>query len=260
MYKWYYETLKPSSLGMNVSWFVPKHTISFLYANIYYANNQYTWLLDLVRIHNPDVVMFVEYDSWHMQNVSPVLEKKYSYKNRYTGKNKYEWDIIYSRLPVTIFPTKIISGRSYNHICLYSWSIVSKSSCLVDVLLVHTTAPISSTHLRKRNNQLNRLVKDLSIIKKSYKPKTLSLVLGDMNISPWSTAYTVLQSGMNANAQVNVSTRISPWEGTWSFFSMPYLTSHIDHIWTNKPGRIKTIRPIDVPWSDHDWFVFTLSL
>ena len=68
-----------------------------------------------------------------------------------------------------------------------------------------------------------------------------------MNISPWSVEYKKLHKGLDLFGFNNVSLRTSPFDGTWSLFSFPYLSTHIDHVWTNKPTRIRTIQTINIP-------------
>ncbi len=69
--------------------------------NIRKNNYNYSGLLDTIDIHNPDVLMMVEYADHHDDVLAPSLRKTYPYSNRYSWSMKHIGTIVYSKYPIT---------------------------------------------------------------------------------------------------------------------------------------------------------------
>jgi endonuclease/exonuclease/phosphatase (EEP) superfamily protein YafD len=74
------------------------------------------------------------------------------------------------------------------------------------------------------------------------------LMMGDFNVSPWSIYYKNFASTMTwlDNITKNFTTLF-----TWNVSFLPFLQSHIDHIFVSKDIVIWDIEKVNTPGSDH---------
>ncbi len=228
-------------------------SLSFFYANIYYQNNQIDSLLNTITQKNPDIIMLVEYSKTHDELLTPILQKDYPYISRYRGSKWYDGDIIFSKIPMKSID-HTIRPWSFSHVTL------TIHNHILDIALIHTSAPVSQHYFTMRATQLEELD---NLLQSHYTREQLQwrdlIVLGDFNLSPWSSYYThQLQIPLQQLWLTNITTDlsrtsyISQLPYTWCYKDLPFICSHIDHIWSSN-ADIK-LQQIIVPWSDHTWF------
>lgn len=103
------------------------------------------------------------------------------------------------------------------------------------------------------------------------------IMVGDLNISPWSAYYHDFTKGLSGNLEN--ATQYFPLLFTWSLGNMlkihqdfeflptwlkqslAYLPlwSHIDHLFISPQVKLKYLKRIQFPGSDHSGFVFDIE-
>lgn len=229
-----------------------QNTLSILYSNIYYQNTNLSWIIDTIESHDPDVVLLVEYAKMHDTTLTPILRSSYPYTTRYIGSKWYDGDIIFSRYPFQKIPHDDTPG-SFSHISL------DKDGTIIDLALVHTSAPVSTDFFMMRNTQLAELIDILHTHYNYTTPPHPLMMIGDFNISPWSIYYQSLNTELQQLWLTNESTTISTTQYlqttiplTRCHDQLPFICSHIDHVWSTHPTHLQQIH---ITGSDHYGFV-----
>lgn len=240
------------SLDTNTTISSGNQSISFLYANIYYKNNSFSWLIQTIEKYNPDIILFVEYAKIHDDWISAMLEEEYPYMNRSIGGKHYDGDIVFSRYPLKKIEHEFDRwSRSFSHILIYP-----DKALPIDISLVHTSAPVSVEFFEMRNEQLKKLVISLKEYYRNSESNTFSLrriVIGDMNITPWSYFYPQIDRSFVDLWLINYlsdSKYAISFSKTWCHQYLSFLCAHIDHLWYSGTELHTSIVPL--PWSDHD--------
>lgn len=235
--------------------------LSFLYANIYYKNKNFSWLLSTIETHNPDIILLVEYAKKHDDALSTILKKEYPYRSRYVGGKHFDGDIIYSRYPLRKIDHEMpLWSRSFSHVQVQKLP----NSQLLDIALVHTSAPISPLFWEMRDDQLDKLQDVLSQYytgKNNLSDKDV-VVLGDFNVSPRSPSYLSFSQNIKVLWLHNFSLDLAKtnyhnlFPYTWCRPELPFVCSHIDHVWSDSASM--RLQKIDIVGSDHDGFIWYL--
>ncbi len=225
--------------------------LDILYANIYYQNENLSWLIDSIQRHDPDIILFVEYAKIHDEALTSIIRQSYPYVSRYVGKRWYDGDIIFSRYSLDKVNHPLNPG-SFSHVQL------TKNDTLYDLLLVHTSAPVSKGFFEMRNRQLDELHSIITDYMKAY-PESNIIIAGDFNVSPWSHYYRIFDTSLQHLGVTNQTTALSHTTYdetkiplTRCHEQFPFACSHIDHIRSNIPLSLSQIR---IDWSDHLGFI-----
>lgn len=229
--------------------------LKIFYANIYHQNPYTQQLLEQIQQENPDIVMLVEYAQLQDNAISSLLQEEYPYVSRLLGVRGYDGDVIFSRSPL-----ETISHD--NTSLLFSHIKTRHQSRDVDIILAHTSAPVSQPLFSLRNTQLNELKDILQEYISNELPSNIILA-GDLNITPFSSYYQGFENSLLSSGLKNLTRDLSstsyttriPYTRCLHNFSM--ICAHIDHIWSNRGGNL---RILEVVWSDHHGFVGTIKL
>lgn len=229
-----------------------KTEISFFYSNIYYKNTNFSWLINTIEIHKPDIVMLVEYSKNHDEELTPILKKEYPYKSRYVGQKWYDGDIIFSKYPLKNIKHNVYPG-SFSHV-----NIEYKNKNY-DFALIHTSAPVSEHFFKMRNTQLDELSNLLQEYYTTWKQDNPIFLLWDFNITPRSSYYTSFDTDMKKIWLDDITTDKSltfydtPFPYSRCHASLSIACSHIDHVRSNTKSL--SLQKITIPWSDHYGFI-----
>lgn len=204
----------------------------------------------MIDTYNPDVVMFVEFADHHDENLKPFLAERYPYINRTSRSKKFVWSMVFSSYPVDDLADDFVQGA-----WRYGYFSIQTVNQLYYVYLVHTSSPISPINYRMRNEQLATIHADIVTHQPSRKDAPI-LLLGDLNVSPWSVFYQRFVEDLDW--MMNVTRRLSPIFTRHLRF-LPFVASHIDHIFSNNPAMIHDVEQVDVPGSDHIGYFFHLQ-
>ena len=231
----YFYNVDVNQVQENMTWW-----LKILYANVYEKNTNYTWLKELIEKENPDLIMFVEFADHHYSN-STIWSQKY--------------------LGNMVFSKKKIDNRADSFpqwAWRYGYFSIDHNDKPIYFYLVHMSSPINKKYFDMRNKQIDYLFKNFSMHQNAHRIENDKVVaLGDFNTSPWSSFYRNFAKWFEWE-YINI-TRSLPIAFTWKSNILPFLSSHIDHVFVNKPVKIFDFSVISIPWSDHRWFLFSIK-
>lgn len=223
-----------------------------MYANIHKDNIAYEAIQKTISDTNPDIIMFVEFADHHYDNLKDFLQSTYPYTNSTTRSKKFVGSMVFSKYPLT--------NKAYDFpqgMWRYGYFSLPYAHHEIYFYLVHTSSPDSYAHFLMRNEQLTTFVQDIKQHESDRKHDDI-VAVGDFNITPWSSYYSILSDAFSGNL-TNMTKRL-PFLFTWKFKIFPLFQAHIDHVWTSSSLIVKNLRSISMPGSDHKAFLFTLQL
>jgi len=223
--------------------------LKVLYANIYKDNTEYTWLQDVIEKNDPDLLMFAEFTDAHYQNLQDFFKKNYPYVNRTSWSQNFIWSMVFSKRPIDNLIVNYPQWmRRYGYFSMNLWGED------IYFYLVHTSSPTTYEYFTMRDTQLKQLSDDFLLQAKNRDDDSNVIVVWDFNLSPRSFYYKKFALALS---NMQDYTRNAPILFTWKFAPLPILWSHIDHLWTSSWTILDNFQTIDIPWSDHKWFLFT---
>lgn len=247
---WFYNQNDASiRLNDNEKW------IKVFYANILYKNTDYKSLQDKIVQEDPDIVVLVEFSDEHEDEMKAFFKDNYPYMNRNSWSTMLAWDVVFSKFPIRNPKTIWIWWkwvRKYSYIDIDCEWYIQNCENGVDLYVVHTAAPVSTTNFKMRNGQIEQLENDFSK-KKSDVPY---LVIWDFNLSPWSYYYSKMTKDRNL---VNALIFQSP-NYTRSLLQQWIFRSHIDQLFISPNIKISQVKIENLIWSDHRSFTFRFWL
>ncbi len=149
-------------------------TVKILSSNVRRNNTHHQQVLDLISKETPDVVTLQEVDDVWLEALKP-LDKTYPY--RQIIKVSYQERLsLYSRLPI------ITSHEKYYGIYKIPVLIVTLNvnGHPLTVYTTHLISPTTPRDAQARNQALIQLAQEI------HSAKEPGVLIGDMNISPWS--------------------------------------------------------------------------
>ena len=220
--------------------------INVLYSNILYKNHNYTGILDWINKYDADVVLMVEFTDEHYQNMKENLHDKYPYSARTSWSQKYFWNVVFSKYPIDNLTDNVDQWTwRYSHFNL------KQDDKNYYFYLVHTSSPAAYKFFTMRNKQFNILMNDFEKHDLEQSQNNHVMVLWDFNVSPWSIYYKKLEAVMSGFKNMTKNFRIL---FTWRIKSLPFIISHIDHIFIDDDSVVSNITKLNTPGSDHRWF------
>ena len=220
--------------------------INVLYSNILYKNHNYTGILDWINKYDADVVLMVEFTDEHYQNMKEILHDKYPYSARTSWSQKYFWNVVFSKYPIDNLTDNVDQWTwRYSHFNL------KQDDKNYYFYLVHTSSPAAYKFFTMRNKQFNILMNDFEKHDLEQSQNNHVMVLWDFNVSPWSIYYKKLEAVMSGFKNMTKNFRIL---FTWRIKSLPFIISHIDHIFIDDDSVVSNITKLNTPGSDHRWF------
>jgi endonuclease/exonuclease/phosphatase (EEP) superfamily protein YafD len=220
--------------------------IDILYSNILYTNDNYTGLLTWINEHNPDMIFMVEFTDEHDDFLWEKLKKDYPYSARTAWSEKYFGGVVFGKKPI-----KNLTHKVNQWAWRYSYFNTNYDEQTYDIYLIHTSSPITYSNFLMRNRQFDTIVKDYIIHKQSRNNNDKVIMLWDFNVSPWSKFYKDFKN--NLSWLTNITDRFSTLF-TWHVSFLPFLQSHIDHIFVSDNLKVGNVEKINTPWSDHRGF------
>lgn len=232
--------------GTTQSW------LTVLFANIHKNNTQYSAITWLISRYDPDMLMFVEFADHHYTHLKDFLKTHYPYTNSTTRSKTFVGSMVFSKYPLTNkaddFPQWM---WRYGYFSLpYQWQQRY-------FYLVHTSSPDTYNHFLMRNEQLTTFVQNFDAHKVERKHDNI-VVVWDFNITPWSAYYPLLTHSFSGQL-INITQQL-PLLFTRKFASLPLFYAHIDHLRASPSFHVSSFSSFTFPWSDHNAFLFTLSL
>ena len=230
-------------------------TLKIFYANIYYQNSHTATLLEQIQSYNPDIVMLVEYANLQDQAIGEALQEEYPYTSRLLGVKWYDGDVIFARTPLETI-------QHDNTSLLFSHVKTRHNSRDIDIMLAHTSAPISQRLFKLRNQQLDELHHTIHSYISDNHPSNM-LVAWDFNITPFSSYYQWFEGSLASLGMRNITRDLASTQYdstipyTWCLQNLRIICAHIDHLRFNQQAKLERI---PIVGSDHYGFVGTLRI
>lgn len=217
-------------------------------ANIWYKNKQTEEIQKFLENENADIVMLTEFTNDHFIALQDYFDKNYDYQSMkiedlsfpYTGK------VVFSR-----YPLRDIKDSNHTFDELFLENNVDIDGNSVELVMVHTTAPVNENYFSSRNAQLEYFQSEI-ITNLGNK----ALITGDFNISPWSPRFLEMDRQLNSFEMNRVHT--NEFDYTWKYHNNGFFKSHIDHTYTSEGLSATSFEYKEFPGSDHKAQVFTL--
>lgn len=215
--------------------------IKVLLSNVLTGNTRYTKLENLIRSEEPDILVLQEIDSNWVKNMSPVFDE---YPHRLIQPRSDNFGIaVLSKIKV--LEQNVVSwGR------LGIPSIESKlkfGDQIFHLLATHPLPPTSPENYQFRNTQIS------DVAARVIEIEAAKLVVGDLNITPWSSDYKPLEAELT-NARYGFG--VLP---TWSA-NIPILRIPIDHILVSEDFEVLNTKTGPDIGSDHLPLISVLRL
>lgn len=226
-----------------------KNEIKVVSVNLWYKNTHTDLMADFLSEEDPDILMLAEFTDVQYEEMNQYLSSNFPYSSLqieelsrpYTGK------AIFSKFPLS---KKVIQDSINSEIFLLAETKAYNKN--IDLLMVHTTAPVNTEFFDSRNDQLNFLGDEL--IDEIENP---AIVMGDFNTSPWSPRFIEIDNKFD-NADFS-RIRNNSFAFSWQYQGFPHLKSHIDHTYLTSELTKKSYELKDFPGSDHKAQVLTIS-
>jgi endonuclease/exonuclease/phosphatase (EEP) superfamily protein YafD len=227
-----------------------KNEIKVVGVNLWYKNTQTNLMTDFFNDEDPDILMLAEFTDVQYEEMREYLSNKFPYSTLqidglsrpYTGK------AIFSQFPLD---KKVIEDPINSEIFLFAQTKAYNKN--IDLLMVHTTAPVNTEFFDSRNEQLSFLGNEL--IGEIEEP---AIVMGDFNTSPWTPRFIKMDNQLSDQDFSRI--RNNSFVFSWQYQGFPRLKSHIDHTYLTTELSKKSYELKDFPGSDHKAQVLTISV
>lgn len=215
----------------------PANSISLLVANVWLPNREDEMLLKLVRAKDPDVVLFVETDSWWESRLN-ALDPDYPYSVKHPLDNLYGLHL-YSKLELIDPEVKFLIEEDVPSV---HSGIALRSGHRVHLHCLHPAppSPTENPTAKERDAELLMVAKALDDDNRSV------IVCGDLNDVAWSYTTRLFQkiSGL-------IDPRIG--RGMYSTFHAryPFIRWPLDHIFFSTDFTLIALERLPYFGSDH---------
>ena len=211
----------------------PSAPLRLAAVNVWYRNHQFQRVIDFIQHERPDFVLLAEITAAWEQALAPLNA---SYAHRYTTRGRRGTGLLLlSRWPMQ---TEVLAGYSDLEPAVAATVIVNGRN--LQLLNVHTSWPLGRANSALRDRQLT-LIGEFA---RSHSGPLI--VLGDLNVSPFSPHFQALLSDSNLKS----AAQGFGWQPTWPTF-LPPAGIQIDHALTGAGVFVTSFRRGSQVGSDH---------
>jgi endonuclease/exonuclease/phosphatase (EEP) superfamily protein YafD len=222
-----------------------KNQLTILNFNVLMTNRDANALIELVKLHNPDVLVTLETDKW-WENALSALTNDMPYTINCPLDNLYGMHV-FSKLPLAEQETKYLVEQD---IPSMHTSITLKNGVKIRAHFLHP-APPSPTENERSSERDAELIMVAESIAKTEQPVIVS---GDLNDVAWSSTTRLFRK---------VSGLLDPriGRGMFNTFHTSYIFARwpLDHIFHSKHFTLAKIKRLPSIGSDHFPLLTTLS-
>lgn len=225
-------------------------TVKVISANLWYQNEDVSGMQKFFENEDADVIMVTEFTEFQHRYLTEYLEENYPYQNTYLNNLDnvpYIGKAIYSKHPLI--------GRELpvsRHAELFLAGTAFLDDKEINLLMVHTTAPVNTDYFASRNQQLTYLQ---DVVDEGLSGTTV--ISGDFNVSPWSPRFVKLDRSLNVENFGRV--RNNKLDFSWYYRPAAFFKSQIDHTFVSDDLQVVSYELKEFPGSDHKAQVFTVS-
>lgn len=220
-------------------------TITLLIANVLTPNRQAQTLIDMIKKHQPDLVLTLESDQWWQDQLDPALAEQWPYSVKIPLDNLYGMHL-YSHLELTDTSVEWLIQDDIPSIHTRVTLANGDSICL---FALHPRPPAPS----ESEKSLWRDAELLLVGKKIHKDPQPTLVAGDLNDVAWSRTTRLF---------CRISGMLDPRRGRGMFSTFhakyPILRWPLDHIFVTEHFTLVGMQRLNYFGSDHFPILATL--
>lgn len=209
--------------------------LRILTANLQYRNKDYARALDLIEFENPDIVGLLEVNFAWFEGLAE-LHERYPYHVAWPEEGAHGL-ALFSRIPIEELGTS--PYREGNQLTAISVAAEFLEKP-VTLTLAHLLAPTKPARAAIRNRQIENIADMVRADKKLG-----NILFGDLNITPWSPHYSVLQQAGLDNAALGRG-YLATWPAVAGWFGIP-----IDHVLLSHGLHVQQLRTGASFGSDH---------
>lgn len=222
--------------------------VKIVSANVWYKNDDINDMEEFFREEDADAIMLTELTEFQYNSLSEYLNTFYPYRivqienisAPYTGQ------AVFGKYP-------LIEENGINRFSeQFHTTRMRVGETEVDLLMVHTTAPISQGHFQQRNDQFNYLHEYLK-----NRAASNIIITGDFNISPWTPTFIKLGREMSENELQRLHN--NKFDFSWEYKPYPFFKSQIDHTFVTNTLVTESYEMKDFPGSDHKAQVISVA-
>ena len=222
-----------------------QHPLKILSSNVLATNKHAACLIDLVRQHNPDILVTLESTHWWQQQLAE-LEADYPYTIKCPLENLYGMHV-YSRLPLENSTKEyLVQDDVPSMHCLVRLACGAK----VRVHLIHP-APPSPT---ENDESTERDAELLAVARNVANARMPVIVAGDLNDVAWSTTTRLFRK---------ISGLLDPRIGRGMFNTFHaehwFIRWPLDHLFHSHHFRVLKLQRLKLTGSDHFALLTCLS-
>lgn len=211
-------------------------SIRVVVANVLSSNQKHAKFITFIKKENPDFFLLMEVNRAWMKSLE-VLENEYPYTVSFARQDNFGI-ALFSKFPLVDEEILTLGGRKLPSVFA---RVQVDDEHLLTVLGTHPLPPGSSRQTTGRNEQL------VSLSKLAGKVEGPRLLLGDLNVTPWSPRFAdVLQGSKLRDSRSGFG--IQP---TWPTGELVMLRMPIDHVLVSKEVHIHDRRVGSNVGSDH---------
>lgn len=212
--------------------------------NLLIANRNMELMLSTIGSIDPDVIVLTEVGPWH-EAALRSLEQRYPHALWLPQRNTRGMAVL-SRVPYTQFGRHTMGEAQTLAI---EARLPSQGDCPeMSILGIHTASPNLEGRFRIRDSEL------LEVAEWAKGSQRASMVIGDMNISPWSPPFGAMLRSSGLRDSRDYRGLFPSWPSDLGFFGIP-----IDHAMVSPELEVVDRR---VGWpsrdSDHGWIAVTV--
>jgi endonuclease/exonuclease/phosphatase family metal-dependent hydrolase len=217
--------------------------------NKLYDNKRYSLISETITESDPDIIALAEFTTDDLDEIAALENYPYRYEKISRTYEGYEVGLsLYSKDLLQVYELDMETRKELRELPIIHAVIDTEvSDDPINLIAVHTTAPVIPSFYARRNEQLQGLSDYINELP-SEAQKNLVLI-GDFNLSPWSPQFRTFTSDTKSivNAAQGQGLYFS-----WSYDSLPLFYSHIDHIFISKQLSYNNFRSAtDRAGSDH---------
>lgn len=206
-------------------------SIKILSVNLYSQNKNFNAIKWLVEVSNPDFIVFLETNRKWLQELK-VLEETYPFFISEPREDNFGVTV-FSRLKMESPKVKFFRSE-----IPFIETLVEKGDTSLRVFAIHAVPPISREYKFLRDDQMAFIAKEVA------ESEISTLVIGDMNDTPWSSTFQrFLKDSQTKLAGIDL------FSGTWPAGFGPFAI-HLDHAFV-KNVRVSGFSTQSSVGSDH---------
>lgn len=236
--KWFWITIVVSLINSAVIWSSlksssqkTKQSVRVLYSNVLTSNSSHQKLIELIREHQPDLVMLVEINSDWVSSLQKI-EKEYPFKLVHSREDNFGIGVYSKKSFSQSLLVETINGPESIHVEL------KINSVPLAFFLIHPLPPSSQKYWEKRNRLFSSFAQYINNVGKDL------AVIGDLNTVGWGAFMRKFkrESGLELFDDVY---------DTWPTFFPPFMRVNLDHVLAGRDAYVKRVR---LPSIDSDHF------